>query len=220
MSYNKYMNILTVSDVESSLIYSHNIKQRFCDIDLAISCGDLSYFYLEYIISTLDIPLYYVRGNHAKEIEHGHAGTREAPWGAINLHRRVVKDKKTGLLLSGLQGSLRYNQGPYQYSQRHMWLLVMLLVPGLLRNKLCYGRYLDIFVSHAPPWGIHDDTDRAHQGIKAFPWLIKTFQPTFHLHGHVHIYNPLTISKTALGKTLIYNTYGYRRLVINPDKKK
>jgi Icc-related predicted phosphoesterase len=205
------MNILTVSDVESSLIYSPNIKNRFKEIDLAISSGDLSYFYLEYIISALDVPLYYVRGNHAKEIEYGHAGTRESPWGAVNLHRKVVRDRRSGLLLAGIQGCLRYNEGPYQYTQNEMWLLVMSLVPGLLRNKLRYGRYLDIFVTHAPPWGIHDAKDRAHQGVKAFLWLVKIFQPRYHLHGHVHIYNPYTISKTALGKTWIYNTYGFRK---------
>ena len=212
------MNLLTVSDVESSLIYNPRIRERFNDIDLVISCGDLSYFYLEYIISTLDIPLYFVRGNHARDIEHGYGGTRTSPWGAVNLHRKVLRDRSSGLLLSGIQGCLRYNQGSYQYSQTEMWLLVMLMVPAMLSNKIRYGRYLDIFVSHAPPWGIHDDTDLAHQGIKAFLWLVRVFQPTYHLHGHIHIYHPGTISKTRLGKTLIYNTYGFRRLPIPPLK--
>lgn len=209
------MKLLTVSDVESSRIYSDKIRDHFKDIDLAISCGDLSYFYLEYIISALDIPLYYVRGNHAKEIEYGHGGTRKSPWGAVNLHRKVIRDRNSGLLLAGIQGSNRYNQGNYQYTQLEMWLLVMTLVPGILLNKLRYGRFLDIFVTHAPPWGIHDDKDRAHQGIKAFLWLVKVFQPTLHLHGHVHIYWPGKISETLLGKTRIYNTYGYRRLTVN-----
>lgn len=212
------MNLLTVSDVESSLIYSSSIKQRFHDVDLAISCGDLSYYYLEYIVSSLDIPLYYVRGNHAKEIEHGHVGERKSPWGAVNLHRKIIRDKKSGLLLAGIQGCLRYNKGKYQYTQLEMWLLVMSLVPGLLYNKLRYGRYLDIFVSHAPSWGIHDDTDRAHQGIRAFLWLIKTFQPSYHLHGHVHVYWPGKKCETELGNTMIYNTYGFRRLTINDQK--
>jgi len=209
------MNLLTVSDVESSLIYNTTIKQRFDDIDIAISCGDLSYYYLEYIISSLDIPLYYVRGNHAKEIEHGHVGERKSPWGAINLHRKTVRDQKSGLLLAGIQGCLRYNNGKYQYTQFEMWLLVMSLIPGLLYNKLRYGRYLDIFVSHAPPWGIHDDKDQAHQGIKAFLWLLKVFQPSYHLHGHVHIYWSGKKCETELGKTMIYNTYGFRRLTVN-----
>jgi hypothetical protein len=209
------MNLLVVSDVESSLIYSSNISLRFSNIDLAFSCGDLSYFYLEYIISTLDIPLYYVRGNHANEIEHGVGGTRKSPWGAIDLHKKVIRDKNSGLLLSGIQGCIRYNLGDYQYTQQEMWLMVMRLVPGFLRNKIRYGRFIDIFVSHASPWGIHDDTDRAHHGVKAFLWLVKVFQPIFHLHGHIHIYWPGTICETKLGNTTIFNTYGYRKLAFD-----
>lgn len=209
------MKLLTVSDIESSLIYSANIAKRFHDVDLAISCGDLSYFYLEYIISTLDIPLFYVRGNHANKIEHGYGGTRKSPWGGINLHKKVIRDKHSGLLLAGIEGCIRYNDGDFQYSQNEMWLKVMKLVPGLLMNKIRYGRFVDIFVSHASPWGIHDDTDRAHNGVKAFLWLVKVFQPMYHLHGHIHIYWPGVISETKLGKTIIYNTYGYRKLTFD-----
>lgn len=208
------MNLLTVSDKEVPIIYSSHIKERFSNIDLAVSAGDLSYFYLEYIISTLDIPLYFVRGNHAQEVEFGHAGTREAPWGAIDLHKKVLRDPKTGLLLAGIEGSLLYNGGDHQYTQAEMWGMVLQLVPGLLWNKIRYGRYLDLFVTHAPPWGIHDADDPAHQGVKAFNWLIKTFQPTYHIHGHIHVYYPSVVTKTRVGQTLVINTYGYRKLTL------
>lgn len=206
------MKLLTVSDKEVSLIYSPQIRQRFEDVDLAVSCGDLSYYYLEYIVSSLDIPLYYVRGNHAKAIEYGCAGPREAPWGAVDLHRKVVYDSKSGLLMAGIEGSLRYNKGPHQYTQPEMWSMVLQLVPALLWNKLRYGRYLDVFVTHAPPWGIHDQNDRAHQGVKAFNWLIKTFQPTLHIHGHIHVYTPMVTTETMVGNTMVLNTFGYRKL--------
>ncbi|MBG0787693.1 MAG: metallophosphoesterase [Anaerolineaceae bacterium] len=206
------MKLLTVSDKEVPLIYSPQIKERFKDVALALSSGDLSYYYLEYIISSLDIPLYYVRGNHAKIVEYGVAGPRTKPWGAVDLHRKVVRDPKTGLLLAGIEGSLVYNRGKYQYTQAEMWSMVMQLVPALMWNKVRYGRYLDVFVTHAPPWGIHDDDDRAHQGVKAFNWLIETFQPAFHIHGHIHIYRPGIITETKIGKTLVLNTYGYRKL--------
>ena len=81
------MKVLSISDKEISRIYSPHIKSHFADIDLALSCGDLSYYYLEYIVSALDVPLYYVRGNHAKKVEYGCAGKRESPWGAVNLHK-------------------------------------------------------------------------------------------------------------------------------------
>ena len=210
------MKLLTVSDKEVPLIYSPQIKQRFRDVDLALSSGDLPYYYLEYIISSLDIPLYYVRGNHAKSVEYGLGSSRTEPWGAIDLHRKVVRDPDTGLLLAGIEGSLVYNRGKYQYTQSEMWSMVMSLVPALMMNKVRYGRYLDIFVTHAPPWRIHDDDDRAHQGVKAFNWLIKTFQPSFHIHGHIHIYRPGITTETKIGKTLVLNTYGYRKVSL-PD---
>lgn len=213
------MEILTVSDRESLRVYSSKIKGRFRNVDLAIGCGDLSYFYLEYIISSLDVPLYFVRGNHAKAVEYGCYGSRQAPWGAVNLHKKVVREKKTGLILAGIQGSLRYNDGDYQYTQSQMWSMVFQLVPSLLWSKIRYGRYLDILITHAPPWGIHDQADPAHRGVKAFNWLIKTFQPAYHLHGHIHVYSPNTVTETKLGRTLVMNSYGYRKLIFREQEE-
>lgn len=210
----KPVHLLTVSDQKSQLVYSPNIKKRFNHIDLAISCGDLPYHYVEYIQSSLDIPVYFVQGNHASEVEYGSTTTRTAPWGAVNLHKKVTRDKKTGLLLAGIEGCLRYNEGKHQFTQAEMWVLVISLLPKLLLNKIRFGRYLDIFVSHAPSWGIHDQEDLCHQGVKAFKWLIRTFQPAYHIHGHIHIYRPDTVRESTLGKTRIVNTYGYRTLIL------
>jgi len=41
-------------------------------------------------MSMLDVPLFFVRGNHDKVEEHGQAGIRKAPDGGINLHNQVV----------------------------------------------------------------------------------------------------------------------------------
>ena len=210
------MKILSVSDVELGFIYSPLIIDRFKDVDLVISCGDLPYYYLEYIISLLNVPLYYVRGNHASPIESGSGGDRSSPWGAIDLHQKVRR-AANGLLLAGIEGSVRYNLGPYQYSQGEMWWMVWKLVPGLFLNKLRFGRYLDIFVSHAPPWQIHDKTDLPHQGIKAFRWLIDVFQPAYHLHGHIHVYRQDEVTESLEKNTWVVNTYGYRVLVLDMD---
>lgn len=207
------MRILSVSDTEIGFIYSPMIMERFQSIDLVISCGDLPYYYLEYIVSMLNIPLYYVRGNHASKVEITTGGERTSPWGAINLNQHVVEDD-TGLLLAGLEGCVQYNRGPYQYTQDQYWNKVFRLVPGLMINKLRFGRYLDVFVTHAPPWKIHDDNDLPHQGVKAFNWLIKVFQPTLHLHGHIHVYRRDVITQTQIGATKVINTYGYRELEI------
>ncbi len=207
------MKILSVSDVELSFIYSPLILKRFKDIDLIISCGDLSYFYLEYIVSMLNQPLYFVRGNHANDVEYGVAGERSSPWGGVDINRRVVNH--AGLLMAGIEGSLEYNKGPYQYSQGDMWSYVLSLAPALLLNRMRYGRFLDVFVSHAPPWGIHDQVDRPHQGIKAFRWLIDVFKPSLFLHGHIHVYRSDTATVTQVGSTMVINSYGFREAIFD-----
>ena len=208
------MKLLAVSDVELGFIYNTGIAQRFSDVDLVVSCGDLPYYYLEFIVSMLDKPLYFVRGNHAGTVENGVGGPRTSPWGAIDLHRRVLR-AECGLLLAGVEGSLRYNNGPNQYTQGEMWTMVLQMVPALLINKLRFGRYLDIFVSHAPSWGIGDMEDLPHQGIKAFRWLVETFQPAYHLHGHIHIYRTAKLAPTRVGATTVINAYGYRELTLD-----
>jgi Icc-related predicted phosphoesterase len=201
------VNILSVSDQESALIYSPAIKERFKHIDIIISCGDLPYYYLEYIISSLNKPLYYVRGNHSNQVEYGSGAERTEPWGAIDLHRRICREP--GLLISGVEGCLRYNSGPQQYTQAQMWRHVWRLLPGLWSNRLRYGRYLDVFVTHAPPWKVHDQEDKPHQGIKAFNWLIRVFRPALHFHGHIHVYRNDAVTKSRVVATDVINSFGY-----------
>lgn len=203
------LKILSISDVELDYLYSSQITTRFKDVDLIISCGDLSLYYLEYIITMLNRPLYYIFGNHTQTLEEG----RQNPHGGTNLHRRTCRDK-SGLLLAGIEGSNRYNYGPHQYSQSEMWGFALNLAVPLMFNRLFYGRYLDVLVTHAPPWKIHDMDDPPHRGIKAFNWLIKVFQPTIHLHGHIHVYRQDTITTTQIGKTRVINTYGFRENTI------
>lgn len=208
------IKVLTLSDILIPFIYSPQIKQRFVGVDLSIVCGDLPYYYLEYIQSALNVPVYYVNGNHSAVKE----TTSHIPWsdpmGAVDLHRRVINHD--GMLLAGIEGCGWYKEGPYQYSQNEMWVNVFNLLPKLFYNRMAHGRYLDVFVTHAPPWGIHDQQDLPHRGIKAFRWLIKVFKPSYHLHGHIHIYRPDTITETVFKETCVINTFGYRVLSIKP----
>ena len=208
------MKILAVSDVELDLIYSPQITTRFEDVDLLIGCGDLPYYYLEYMISMLNVPMYYVRGNHVSNVEAGATTERNEPWGAVDLHRKVLSDA-TGLILAGIEGSLRYNFGSHQYSQSEMWTFAFLMTPALFYHRLRYGRYVDILVTHAPPWKVHDSDDLPHRGIKAFNWLARVFKPAYHLHGHIHVYRSNTIRETRVGQTLVVNSYGYSKLEFN-----
>ncbi len=202
------MRLLTLSDTQVSFIYSPQVRRRFEGVNLVLGCGDLPYYYLEYVLNALDVPLYFVRGNHDAVVEYSTAGQRTAPHGAIDLHRRTARYQ--GLLLAGVEGSLRYRPGPFQYTQGEMWLHVLHLVPRLIYNRARHGRYLDVFITHAPAAGIHDGTDLTHRGINAFRWFINVFQPAYYIHGHIHIYRPDTVTETQVGQTRVINTYGYR----------
>jgi Icc-related predicted phosphoesterase len=117
-----------------------------------------------------------------------------------------------GYTFAGVEGCIRYKEGKFLYSQLDMWLNVFRLVPSMMLNRINSGRYLNIFVTHAPSLGIHDQSDYAHQGVKAFRWLVTHFQPDYHLHGHIHVYQPNMNIETQYGKTKVVNAYGYRKI--------
>jgi uncharacterized protein len=210
----KPLKVLSMADIQVPFLYSPRIKEVVKDIDLVIDCGDLPYYYLEYVLNALQVDLYFVRGNHSFLVEHTETGDLNQPRGGIDLHHRVLNAR--GLLIAGVQGSLRYRPGPFQYTQDEFWWFVFSLIPSLLRNRMRFGRYLDVFVTHAPPWGIHDQEDLPHQGIHAFRWFDRVFQPGVHLHGHIHVYRPDTATVTQFGKTQVINTFGYRITEMTP----
>ena len=181
------MKILFVSDRVVNRLYSPNIANRYGDVELIVGCGDLPYYYLEYIVSMLNVPLVYVHGNHDPEKEYLPDCTAiTGPGGGENLHCKIHVEQN--ILLAGLEGSIRYKPGKFQYSQNQMWWNVFALMPKLLANKLRYGRYLDILVAHSPPYGIHNGEDRTHIGFNSFLWLMKVFKPRYLIHGHRHVY--------------------------------
>ncbi|MEM7345845.1 MAG: metallophosphoesterase, partial [Chloroflexota bacterium] len=103
------MKILCVSDKVVEHLYSAGVAQRHKDIDLIIGCGDLPYYYLEFLVSMLNKPLFYVHGNHDVDKEYLADGSIiTAPGGGTNLHR--VSYQEGELLLAGLEGSIRYKE--------------------------------------------------------------------------------------------------------------
>lgn len=203
-----HIKVLSISDRISELVYSPAIRERFADVDLVLSCGDLPYYYVEFVVSALMKPVFFVRGNHANLMEESDTGQRSAPAGAMDLHRQALA--YNGILLAGVEGSVRYKPGPFQYSQAQMWQYVLLMAPRLLYFKRRYGRALDIFVTHAPSWGIGDKSDWPHQGIRAFRWLVEVFKPAYHFHGHIHLYGANPQATIDYGATRVLNSYGYR----------
>ncbi len=207
------MKTLFISDKVVEHIYSPLVTERYKDVELIIGCGDLPYYYLEFVVSMLNQPLYYVHGNHDPEREYLADGSFVTnPAGGYNLHIQTAQENS--LLLAGLEGSIRYKPGKFQYTQQQMWVNALALAPKLLINKLLHGRYLDILVAHSPPYGIHNGEDRIHVGFKSFLWLMRVFKPRYLVHGHRHVYNPTEATETQYQDTLVINIYPYKVLEI------
>jgi Icc-related predicted phosphoesterase len=209
------MKILTISDEIVPAIYSLNIKQRFSDVDLLLGCGDLPFYYVEYVITMLGMACYYVWGNHDGPVILADGTIQEYIRGAICVDGRLIEHE--GMLIGGLGGSIRYKpEGRHQYTEAEMFGRVWRMVPGLLFNRLRFGRYLDILLTHAPPLDIHNGPDYPHRGFRAFRWLMHYFQPRYLIHGHIHLsYGYNSGVETQCGATTVINTAGYRQMTFD-----
>jgi uncharacterized protein len=212
------MKFLCVSDQIDPLVYSTGMKERFKDVDVVFAAGDLPPEYLEFIVSILNKPLYYVQGNHdgssraslSAEGAFSHlasAGEQEAYLGAVDAARGVHAEE--GLIVAGLPGCMRYNRGPVQFTEFQMWLKALALAPRLLLNKILRGRYVDVLLTHAPPRGIHDKGDLCHRGFSSFLWLMRVFKPRFLIHGHIHLYDLNDVRISSFGETSVVNAFGH-----------
>jgi uncharacterized protein len=213
------MKILAVTDAVDQVVYSGLVKHRFGDIDCVIACGDLPPYYLEFLVSMLDVPVYYVRGNHDGELmERDGDGRAQPPGGCTLLEDRVIDHD--GLLLAGLGGSPRYNGKSDQYTDFEQQLRILKLAPRLWLNQRRYGRALDILVTHAPPRGINDQPDPCHLGFPSFLRFLDRYRPRYMLHGHIHLYNRNARHITRYGETEVINVYPYRVLEIDVGGEK
>jgi len=219
----KTMKILCVSDQIDPLVYSTTVKERYRDVDFVISAGDLPMEYLDFIVSAMNKPVYFVFGNHNLNefglYHRNEAGDNQsksmAPYpfkpdmghGATYLGFTTKREGK--ILMAGVSGSRRYNNGLNQYTEAQMKWRLLKLVPRLLLNKLRFGRYLDILVTHASPAGIHDKSDPCHQGFECFKWFMDSFSPRYLVHGHIHLYDLQDIRVSKYHDTTVINAYSH-----------
>ncbi len=206
------IGILALSDDVSELIYSSQIATLEGRVRLALSCGDLPPEYLEYVVSMLNVPLYYVLGNHDGHGYWRSDGTHSRfPEGCVNLEGRCVNE--AGLLIAGLGGSIRYGpQAAYQFSEGEMWQRTLRLALRLALNRLAYGRALDILITHSAPRGIHDGPDAAHRGFASLLWLLRAARPRWHLHGHTTTVHNRPAPTTRYGESQVFFVPPYRLL--------
>ncbi len=219
---NNFMKILAVSDETIDRLYNVGVRQTYPDVELLFGCGDLSYSYLEFLLTVLNVPLYYVPGNHDPAYSSNDDSRVE---GGINLDGIVKKIK--GLYLAGLGGSIRYRPGgPNQYTQAEMYRRVYRLLPKIFLHQIKYQQGLDVLITHSPPCGIHDDTDPTHQGLRAINLLLRVAKPRYMLHGHTIFYkHNISSHITHYSQTEVTNIYPFRIMNIdvtlrnNPKKE-
>lgn len=187
--------------------------------DLVLSCGDLPFDYLEYLVSRLDVPLLYVPGNHDPSVKLpdmtwmplGQELPIPGPEGCTNIDGKVVVVR--GFRIAGLGGSLRYKEGPNQYTQAEMGRRALLLEFRLRLRRVQHGRKLDILLTHAPPFGLDDAKDPTHVGFASFVRLIRHFHPLLAIHGHVHPYGR-SLPERRLGPTRVLNVIPTRMIEV------
>ncbi len=206
------MKILAVSDQVVERLYGLVSQGHFAGVEMILGCGDLPYSYLEYIVSLLNVPLFYVPGNHDPAYNPSFSAAHAE--GGTNLDLRRAQSR--GLLLAGFGGCNRYRpDGVNQYTQTEAGFRAARLMPGLLWNRIRYGRALDILITHSPAYGIHDEEEQAHTGLKAINWIIDWAHPRYHFHGHTHFFrNNLEPSVTRVGATTSMNVFPYKVIEI------
>jgi len=191
------MKILVVGDKESKYIYDYFDYDRFKDVDFIISTGDLRSGYLSFLVSMLNVPLYYVPGNH----DRGYL--ENAPDGCINVDGKLVRHGNVRIF--GLGGSMQYNMGPYQYTEKEMQTRY-----NKSKLKIFFSGGIDIFVTHAPAYHINDAEDQCHCGFKSFIEILKRYNPSLYVHGHQHLnYGHNQTRILHYNETWIINSFEY-----------
>jgi Icc-related predicted phosphoesterase len=206
------VRVLVVSDVVREVLYSPEIRTVCAGVEAILSCGDLPAAYLEYILTMLDVPLYYVSGNHDRPTYRADGRMVEGPEGGQSLEGRVVTFRGSGggeVVLAGLGGSMFYGGTSHQYTELQMRCRVVRMAPRIWRSRWAHGRAADVLVTHSAPFGIHDGVDPCHRGFRAFLGFMNHYHPKLLLHGHVHPTYGYDTQPRKYGDTLVQGIHGY-----------
>lgn len=189
------MQILVVADIESKYIWDYFDKERFKDIELVISCGDLKASYLSFLVTMIPVPVLYVHGNH------DYRYSTNPPEGCDSIEDKIITYK--GVRIAGLGGSMEYRGGMHQYTEEQM----QKRVNKLLKNA---KNSIDILVTHASAYQLGDGEGMCHMGFKCFYDVYEKALPLYHLHGHNHLNYSHNVKRILQYKDItIINGYDY-----------
>ncbi|MBP2476502.1 Icc-related predicted phosphoesterase [Crossiella equi] len=217
--------VLVVSDEVVAHLWTEQVRQH--EVDLILGAGDLPFDYLEYLVSTLDRPCVFVPGNHDADLS-GYSNVRglwtrdgmparwPGPAGAANADGTVVD--VAGLRIAGLGGSIRYNRGPNQWTERQQARRARRLVRTANWRRLRDGKGVDVLLTHSPPKDCGDREDPPHRGFACLHDTVHRLRPRLLLHGHIHPHGEKTPDR-QLGDTLVRNVVGYHLLDIRSPEE-
>jgi calcineurin-like phosphoesterase family protein len=191
---------------------------RGYSVDLVIGAGDLPYAYLEHLASALDSPCVFVPGNHDPDLSgftrYGGLSMKDGfptewpgPMGGVNADAGVVDI--AGLRVAGLGGSIRYNDGPNQWTQRQQARRARKVVRLAERRFRRDGRGVDVLLTHSPPLGLGDREDPPHHGFECLHRTVERLKPKWLLHGHIHPHGEQVPDRVA-GETRLRNVVGHQ----------
>ncbi|HBA97406.1 MAG TPA: metallophosphoesterase [Lachnospiraceae bacterium] len=169
----KNLKILFISDEPVPVLWDYFDSTRLEGIDMVISCGDLPPQYLSFLATFFTGPVLYVHGNHDE------CYISTPPDGCTCIDGCVYEFE--GVRIAGLGGCMKYRKGNFQYTEKQMFMRTIRLY-----LKIFLHRGLDIFVAHAPAYGLNDGQDLPHRGFRCFHYLFKRFHPKYFVHGHMH----------------------------------
>jgi Icc-related predicted phosphoesterase len=125
------------------------------------------------------------------------------PSGGVNADGRVVE--VAGLRIAGLGGSIRYNDGQNQWTERQQARRAARLV------RAARKRPVDVLLTHSPPLGVGDRDDPPHRGFACLHTVVDQLKPAVLVHGHIHPHG-MPVPDRRMGETRVLNTVGYRIL--------
>ncbi|OLF07253.1 metallophosphoesterase [Actinophytocola xinjiangensis] len=214
--------VLTVSDEVVDSLWTDWLHKRAGDVDLVLAAGDLPFDYLEHLADALDRPCVLVPGNHDADLS-GYSRSRglslrdglpaadPGPAGWVNADGRVVD--VAGVRIAGLGGSIRYNDGPNQWTERQQARRAGRVTRAAARRRWRDGRRVDVLLTHSPPRDLGDREDPAHRGFVCLRTAVEKLRPALMVHGHIHPHGQ-PVPDRELGDTRIVNTVGHRLLEV------
>jgi predicted phosphodiesterase len=215
--------VLAVADETVAALWTDQVRRH--RVDVVLAAGDLPFDYLEHLSDALELPCVFVPGNHDLDLD-GYSVTRgltlrdgfpvrwPGPQGWINTDGRVTDI--AGLRIAGLGGSIRYREGPNQWTERQQTRRMRKVARTAHWRGMRDGKRVDVLLTHSPPRGVGDQDDPPHRGFACLHEAVARMRPKVLLHGHIHPYGA-AVHDWHLNGTRVINAVGYRILDIPPE---